>query len=157
MKKIILIFTVAMFTFLAVNAQTTTSPSQDKDNASGATITFQSLVHDYGTIVKGSNGNCEFTFTNTGTEPLVVNNVTTSCGCTVPSWSKEPILPGNTGVIKVNYTKTDIVGTISKQITVMSNAKNGTIVLSIKGLVVESTTPNTTPDKQTNEVANPKK
>ena len=136
MKKIILTLTAVLLVIVKMQAQVTSPPTQE--NPSTAEITFASLVHDYGTIKKGADGNCEFKFTNTGKEPLIVSNVTTSCGCTVPSWSKEPIMPGKTGVIKVNYTKTDMVGTISKQITVFSNAKNGTIVLSIKGAVVDS-------------------
>ncbi len=168
MKRILLTLTAAMFTFCVVNAQkdakttttttvapttTTTAPTQNPDNPNGPVITFPNLVHDYGTLQKGADGNCEFTFTNTGKEPLVLSNVTTSCGCTVPSWNKEPILPGKTGIIKVNYTKTNIVGTISKQITVMSNAKNGTIILSIKGQVVD--TPSTTPEKPANMTTSP--
>jgi hypothetical protein len=159
MKKLILTLTAAMFTFIVVTAQTpaTTAPTKNQDNPNGAEITFTNLVHDYGTLQKGADGNCEFTFTNTGKEPLILNNVTTSCGCTVPSWSKEPILPGKKGVIKVNYTKTNMVGTISKQITVLSNAKNGTIILSIKGNVVDNTPSGTIPEKTTNEVVTPKK
>jgi len=159
MKKLILTLTAAMFTFFVVNAQTstTTAPSKDQVNPNAAEITFTSLVHDYGTLQKGADGNCEFFFTNTGKEPLILSNVTTSCGCTVPSWSKEPILPGKTGVIKVNYTRTSTVGTISKQITVTSNAKNGTIVLSIKGSVIDNTPAGTTPEKTTNEVVAPQK
>jgi hypothetical protein len=160
MKKIILTLTAAMFAFFAVNAQvlTTTAPTKNTDNPNAAEITFASLVHDYGTLQKGADGNCEFTFTNTGKEPLVLSNVTTSCGCTVPSWSKEPILPGKTGVIKVNYTRTSTVGTISKQITVLSNAKNGTIVLSIKGSIVDNTpASSTTPEKKTTNEISPKK
>jgi hypothetical protein len=151
MKKIILTLTALMFTFMAVNAQTvTTPPSPKQDNPNGPVITFDSLVHDFGTIVKRTDpANCEFKFKNTGKEPLILSDVKSSCGCTIPVWPKEPILPGKTGVIKVSYTKTANVGIIAKQITVFSNANNGNIVLSIKGTVVEdpnapkTTTPTT--------------
>jgi hypothetical protein len=138
MKKIIftLSMIVASISFTFAQQTTTTAPTQ---NDNGPVITFEKLVHDYGTVTKGADGNCEFKFTNTGKEPLILSNVQTSCGCTVPSWPKDPILPGKTASIKVNYTKMNIVSTISKQITVYSNATNGTIVLSIKGTVVEST------------------
>ena len=152
MKKIILTLTAAMFTFFAVNAQTTTT-TPPTSNPNSAEITFESLVHDYGVLEKGADGNCEFKFKNTGKEPLILSNVTTSCGCTVPSWPKEPILPGKSGVIKVNYTKTNIVGTISKQITVLSNATSPSVVLSIKGSVVDNAA--TTPEKQANEAVSP--
>ncbi len=152
MKKIIFALTAAIITSFAVKAQTTTT-TPPAPNPNAAEIKFESLVHDYGVLQKGADGNCEFKFTNVGKEPLILSNVTTSCGCTVPSWNKEPILPGKSGVIKVNYTKTNIVGTISKQITVTSNAATPTVVLSIKGSVVDNTV--TTPEKQTNEVVTP--
>jgi len=158
MRKIILSLTFAIFAMFLVNiqlhAQTTTTSTE---NTNAPVITFENTVHDYGTIKKGGDGNCTFTFKNTGKEPLILSNVTTSCGCTVAGWAKEPILPGKTGVIKVNYTKTHVVGTISKQITVLSNAKNGTVVLSIKGSVVEDTNTETLPEKQPNQVVAPKK
>jgi len=139
MKKIILLSAFAMFGIFNISAQTsvTGSPTESSINGNSAIITFDKLVHDYGSITKGADGNCEFTFTNTGKEPLILSNVSTTCGCTVPEWPKEPILPGKTGTIKVNYTKTNIIGNISKQVTVISNANNGNIVLSLKGVVVE--------------------
>lgn len=144
MKRVLLIITfIALNTFL-LNAQTTTTATN------GSEITFKNLVHDYGTVTQGADGNCEFVFTNTGNEPLILSNVQTSCGCTVPSWPKEPIMPGKTATIKVNYTKMSIVGVIGKQITVYSNAKNGTIVLSIKGTVTEAPKI-TSPEKPVNE------
>jgi len=97
-------------------------------------IQFASLVHDYGTIVQGSDGGCEFKFENKGKTPLVLSNVRASCGCTVPTWPREPILPGSSGVIKVMYN-TNSVGNFNKSITVDSNAKNSSVVLQIKGNV----------------------
>ncbi|NTW31974.1 MAG: DUF1573 domain-containing protein [Bacteroidetes bacterium] len=159
MKKLF-ILSISIFTFIALNAQTaiksTTTPPVKSDK-NGAEITFESLVHDYGTVQKGADGNCEFQFTNTGKEPLILSDVKSSCGCTVPSWTKEPVLPGKTGIIKVNYTKTNVVGTISKQITVTSNATTETVVLSIKGTVVDNTPAEVVPVKQTNEVVAPQK
>ncbi|HNW98942.1 MAG TPA: DUF1573 domain-containing protein [Bacteroidales bacterium] len=154
MKRVILTLVSVFFVLFIANAQTTTAPSE---NASGAEIKFDNIVHDYGTVQKGADGKCEFVFKNTGTEPLILSNVTTSCGCTVPSWPKEPILPGKTGAIKVTYTKMNTPGTISKQITVNSNASNGTIVLSIKGLVVDNTPATNNADKPANEKATPLK
>lgn len=98
-------------------------------------IQFASVVHDYGTIQQGSDGGCDFTFENKGKTPLVLSNVRASCGCTVPTWPREPILPGNTGVIKVMYN-TNGIGNFNKSITVTSNAKNSNVILTIKGNVV---------------------
>jgi len=153
MKKSVLTIVMLISTFLVANAQNSAAPVTTAET-NGSEITFESLVHDYGTVYQGANGNCEFRFTNTGTEPLILSNVQTSCGCTVPSWPKEPILPGKTGVIKVNYTKMNMAGTISKQITVYSNAKNGNIVLSIKGTVLEAPKV-VSPEKPVNDGATP--
>jgi len=106
---------------------------QPKVNGPG--IEFKKTVHDYGTIFQGANGECEFEFTNVGSEPLVLSNVQSSCGCTVPSWPREPILPGKTAVIKVKYN-TDRVGGINKTVTVYSNAvDNPKVELRIQGQV----------------------
>ncbi|WLD24459.1 DUF1573 domain-containing protein [Flavobacterium dauae] len=95
---------------------------------------------DYGTVVKGvDSGVRSFEFTNTGDEPLVITNVRSSCGCTIPSKPAAPIMPGKSDKIEVKYNMG--LGPISKTITVESNAKNiqnGTVQLYIKGKVVES-------------------
>ncbi|MBN2486913.1 MAG: DUF1573 domain-containing protein [Bacteroidales bacterium] len=107
-------------------------------DASGPAIQFKSLEHDYGTILQGADGTCEFEFSNVGTEALNLQNVRSSCGCTVPSWPQEPIAPGKSGVIKVKYD-TRRVGPISKTITVTSNGSEAPIVLRIKGKVEPET------------------
>jgi|LSQX01.2.fsa_nt_gb hypothetical protein len=97
-------------------------------------IKFDKLEHDYGTIERGADGTSEFIFTNKGKNPLVLNNVRATCGCTVPEWPREPIAPGEKGVIKVRYN-TNIAGTFNKSVTVLSNAANKMVVLRIKGKV----------------------
>ncbi len=101
-----------------------------------AKIEFKSKVIDYGTIEKGSNGVRVFEFTNTGDAPLIISNVKSTCGCTVPKKPKGPILPGETGEIQVKYD-TNRVNPIRKTITVISNADTPTVALKIKGLVVD--------------------
>ena len=129
MKKITLIFTTLLFAAFLANAQSSTVKKAD-----GPEITFESLEHDYGTIQQGANGDCVFKFKNTGNEPLILSDVRKSCGCTTPTWSKEPILPGQNGLINVGYN-TNNIGTFSKTITVISNATNSTLTLTIKGTV----------------------
>lgn len=102
-----------------------------------ADIQFKETTLDYGTIVKGSNGKKIFEFTNTGNEPLIISEVFSSCGCTVPKKPDNPIAPGTTGVIEVVYD-TQRLGPIRKTITVSSNAKSGVIALKIKGLITEN-------------------
>lgn len=102
-----------------------------------AEIVFKTEIHDFGTIreVAGPTS-CTFTFTNTGKAPLVINNVQASCGCTTPVWTKSPVLPGKTGVVKATYDPTGRPYSFDKTITVTSNAANkGSVVLHIKGTV----------------------
>lgn len=91
---------------------------------------------DYGTITQGANGVRVFEFKNTGNAPLIISNASSTCGCTVPSFSREPIAPGAKGKIEVKYN-TDRLGAIRKTITVTSNAVDApTVYLKIKGEVV---------------------
>jgi len=128
MKKSILIICVFVLSSIGLFAQ---APVQTSTQDS---IVFVKTLNDYGTIEQGSDGNCEFKFTNNGKSPLVLSNVQASCGCTVPEWPKEPILPGNTSSIKVKYN-TNNQGNFNKSITVSSNAINKTVILQIKGNV----------------------
>jgi|SRR4051794_6637857 len=125
MRKIITILFVGIMS-LSVNAQ-------DKV----AKIQFKTDTIDYGTIEKGANGLRVFEFTNTGDAPLIISNVSSSCGCTVPSWTKEPVMPKASGKIEVKYD-TNRVSPIRKTITVISNADTPTVALKIKGDVVDA-------------------
>jgi hypothetical protein len=99
-----------------------------------AKIEFKSETIDYGNIAKGSDGIRVFEFTNTGDAPLIISNVKSSCGCTVPEKPKDPIAPGANGEIKVKYD-TKRVGPIRKTVTVYSNATEPIKALKIKGVV----------------------
>lgn len=116
--------------------QSTDTKSKAKDTITGPEIHFEIMVYDFDTIQKGSGARCEFTFTNTGNEPLILEKVKTSCECTVPKWPKKSIMPGESGVIKVIYS-TRTVGYFYKTIAVMSNAKTNPVELQIKGTVVK--------------------
>jgi len=105
----------------------------DFETVEGIALAFEETTYDYGTIDQGSDGTHNFVFHNTGTEPLLLNNVRSSCGCTIPEWPKEPIAAGKTGTIKVSYN-TRITGSFSKSVTVYSNADKP-VVLVIKGTV----------------------
>lgn len=130
MKKIQLaILVIFISSIMMVSAQTEVQETV-------AVMTFTETVHDYGTIKKDSDGSYEFKFTNTGNEPLILSKPRSNCGCTVPEWPQEPIMPGQSNVIKVTYN-TKILGPINKQVTVLSNASNSPVVLQIKGNVTE--------------------
>ena len=118
------------------------SPKQDSviANKNAPEITFESEIIDYGTIEHNANGVREFKFKNTGKEPLIISNARGSCGCTVPTWPHEPIMPGESNVIQVKYS-TDRVGHFTKTITLSSNAKTSTKTLTIQGDVLPDPTP----------------
>ncbi|MEZ4859511.1 MAG: DUF1573 domain-containing protein [Flavobacteriaceae bacterium] len=98
-------------------------------------FSFESTVIDYGTIEYNSDGVRAFTFTNTGTAPIIITQVKGSCGCTVPTKPEGPIMPGETAEIGVKYA-TNRVGAFSKTVTVTSNASEPVITLKIKGTVL---------------------
>ena len=98
---------------------------------------FEKTVHDFGKIAEEiGQASCTFDFMNTGTAPLIINKVQTSCGCTTPSYTKEPILPGQKGEIKVAYNTTNRVGSFEKSITILTNVPDTTFRLTIKGEVL---------------------
>ena len=99
-----------------------------------AKIQFTSDTVDYGEIEKGSDGVRVFEFKNTGTAPLIISKVSSSCGCTIPKKPEGPIMPGESGEIQVKYD-TNRPGPIRKAITVLSNADTPTKILKIKGNV----------------------
>lgn len=104
--------------------------------SSAQTITFEKTTLDYGTVKANSDGNRVFTFTNTGDKPLIISNVQPGCGCTASDWTKEPILPGKKGEIKVHYNTANL-NAFKKTIDVFSNdPANGRVVLYIQGTVV---------------------
>ena len=114
------------------------SMSVAQEVVTGPSISLDKDVHDYGTIQQGANGTCEFTVTNSGTEPLIISRCKGSCGCTVPQCEKSPIAPGNTSAITVKYD-TKRIGPINKSVTITSNASNEpTKVIRIKGKVEAS-------------------
>lgn len=130
MKKITLLVTL----FMAVTVLFAQEVKEGKD---GPQITFKETLHNYNDIYLAGDGTYEFVFTNTGNEPLILSKPRSSCGCTVPSWPKEPILPGEDNKIKVTYN-THKVGAFNKTVTVYSNAVNkSAVVLRIKGTVVQ--------------------
>lgn len=147
MKKI-LFTAILMMGIFALNAQELTTKAADNN---GPEIKFKTTSHEYGEIYQNGDGTYKFEFTNTGNEPLILTKPRSSCGCTVPSWPKEPILPGETNNIKVTYN-THKVGAFNKTVTVYSNAK--TVVLRIKGKVVAEPGENL-PEKQTSLGAAP--
>jgi hypothetical protein len=117
----------------ATPASTGEAPAAPATTLKIEDLAFTDVVHDFGTVMEGPDATCVFTFKNNGTEPIIIQKAQPSCGCTVPSFSGEPVPPGATGKIDVAYHTKGKPNAFSKSITVVSNA--GTKVLTIKGTV----------------------
>jgi Protein of unknown function (DUF1573) len=156
MKKIVTLAMVLFMGLTVANAQETTKKvkkAKEKvtktvaaakptlPKVEGAGMVFDNETIDYGTIAHNAEPNRKFEFTNNGNKPLIITNTQGSCGCTVPTSPKDPILPGARGVIGVRYA-TDRVGAFTKTVTVTSNAEGApTKVLTIKGTILPDPTP----------------
>lgn len=103
--------------------------------ATGPVISFEKLTHDFGSINNGVPISYDFVFTNTGKQPLLLSEPRSSCGCTVPSYPKEPIMPGQKKTIKITFDA-EKEGDFSKQVNILSNAENSPVVIVIKGKVI---------------------
>lgn len=98
--------------------------AQDEAPLTGAQITFSEKSFNFGDITQGEKVEHVFAFENTGTEPLIISDVKTTCGCTAPEWPREPVIPGGKAKIKVVFNSAGKMGMQNKVITVMSNAVN---------------------------------
>ena len=139
MKRISIFLFLALGLSISLTAQSVEAPvaveeAVEAPATDGAQMEFQETTIDYGTIEQGSDPYRFFSFTNTGNAPLVITNAKGSCGCTVPTYPKEPILPGTDGEIKVRYD-TNRVGPFTKRVTLTTNVGDEPIILTIKGKV----------------------
>ncbi|HWB62708.1 MAG TPA: DUF1573 domain-containing protein [Chitinophagales bacterium] len=123
----------------------TQEPAADNPNA--PKMNFKEDTYVFGQIPEGPQVTHEFKFTNDGKEPLVLSNVRASCGCTTPSWPKDPILPGKEAIILVTYNTQGRVGNFTKSITVTSNANPTTKIIYIKGQVVKADPAQSVPEE----------
>ena len=137
MKRFFLLLLLASATTFGLQAQATQAPATETTEEAatdGPQMTFEATEVDYGTIVQDSEPFRVFKFTNTGTEPALILNARGSCGCTVPSYSKAPVAPGESSEIKVRYD-THRIGQFRKRVTLTTNVPGDPIVLTIKGKV----------------------
>lgn len=132
MKKIVTTLALIMLTFTLSAQETPTTPV----DPNAPQMTFETEVIDYGKIELKADGVRVFKFTNTGKSPLIISNIKSTCGCTVPKAPEDPIMPGEEGTIEVKYD-TNRPGGFSKMIIVTSNATEAVKRLRIKGIVVK--------------------
>lgn len=123
--------------FAALFLTACSGSDEKKARESGKEIYFEEMVHDYGEIAQDSDGTYEFIFKNISDKPVIVNRARSTCGCTVPSWSKEPVAPGEKGKVVVKYN-TSLPGNFTKSVYVYSSAANSPVKLQIKGKVTPS-------------------
>ncbi len=123
-----------LFAVLVVAVQIAFSQASQPEQTF-AVATVDSPVHDFGKIKQGTPVTHEFKFVNTGKEPLIITNAQPSCGCTVPSWTREPIPPGGTGFVKATFNAA-AAGGFNKSVTVTANVEGGVIMLTIRGEVM---------------------
>ncbi|NEM96273.1 DUF1573 domain-containing protein [Pontibacter burrus] len=110
-------------------------------NTNAPVMTFKETVYDFGTVKQGEVINHTFTFTNTGKEPLIIENASASCGCTVPEWTRTPIAPGKTGEIKVEFNSTGKFGQQAPMVTIRANTEPNITQVSLRGTVEANTIP----------------
>ena len=111
-------------------------PADSTRQVHGPKLQFISVEHDFGEVLEGRVVGTSFRFVNTGDSLLVLNRVNSSCGCTIASWPKEGILPGDTNEIEVKFNSRGRYGVFVKSFTVYSNASLEPVVLVIRGKVV---------------------
>lgn len=117
-------------TDLVTNPKSATQPSNKQP-----IITFDKTEHDFGTILQGERVTYTFHFTNTGSLPLIVSNVNTSCGCTIGDFSRAPVEPGKQGTIKATYDSKGHHGVQTRTLTVISNTNPNSTTLRLKAVV----------------------
>ena len=135
MKKLLLVFGLLLSFAVLTNSQTENQGE----------ITFEKSSQEFGDIKQGQVVTATFKFKNTGKSPVIISNVQTTCGCTVPTWTKDPIAPGKTAEINATFNSAGKMGQQNKVITVMSNAKNPQSQVSIVCNVLPADAPATAP------------
>jgi Protein of unknown function (DUF1573) len=147
MKHLLGICAIFLMASFQLAAQATTDEPV-ANPASKAVFALESDVVDYGTIDQGGEPLRVAKFTNTGTEPLIISGAKGSCGCTVPNWPKEPIMPGESSQIEIRYD-TKRVGAINKTVTVTSNDPAGKHVIRVIGTINAVAQEEGLPEKET--------
>ena len=125
---------ISTILILIIFASCNTNQAETKEvNSNGtAKFEFNEIEHDFGELIQGEKVTHIFKYTNAGDANLIITNIKSSCGCTVPNYSQEPIAPGEEGEIKVTFNSTGKLGRQHKTITLSSNAEQSTFELVIK-------------------------
>ncbi|MBD1426328.1 DUF1573 domain-containing protein [Sphingobacterium arenae] len=120
----------------AGNKEEQATDTTASDLVQGGKIEFEESVYDFGEIKEGEVVDHVYTYTNTGTAPIILSQVSASCGCTTPSYTQTPVLPGKSGEVKVSFDSNGQVGKQQKIVTISSNAENRVTTVQLKGEVL---------------------
>ena len=131
-RTIFWVFTLLSFSIHVAIAQEVS----EEDTAAFAQIAFDKVNFDFGDVVQGEKIEHVFEFRNEGRTPLILSNVLSTCGCTVPEWPKEPVPYDSTGIVKVIFDSSSKIGRQNKVVTIRSNSKEGDFRLRISGMVL---------------------
>ena len=133
-RKFILFFVASLMIHFTVNAQWTGSSTGSLSSGKPAGVKWDKTVHNFGTLEKGGSGKAIFKMTNTGGVPIIITSAEGTCGCTDITYPKQPILPGKTVNIIVNYEAED-KGAFNKSVRLSMNIEKKDPVLHIRGVV----------------------
>jgi len=138
MKKTMILIAAFAIAVVAVGQELTASIKNPEPVKRAAVFSWATTTFDFGKIVKGEPVTHEFTFTNAGSDALIISSVQASCGCTVTAYSKDPIPAGEKGFVKATYNAAN-AGVFSKTVTINANTEDAVVLLTIKGEVLEKT------------------
>lgn len=133
----------SLMSFTLLNSSKAVVPTEITEVQQGPQMVFEETEHQFGKINQGEKVSHTFVFKNTGDAPLIINSASGSCGCTVPEWPHEPIMPGAKGEVHVIFNSTGKRGPQNKSVTLNTNVSETPIRIYIKGEVIvpASTTP----------------
>ena len=136
MKKAMILVAAFAIAVVALGQELTASIKNLEPAKPAAAFNWVATTFDFGKIVKGEPVTHEFTFTNTGSDALIISSVQASCGCTVTEYTKDPIPAGEKGFVKATYNAAK-AGVFTKTVTINANTDDSVVLLTIKGEVVE--------------------
>jgi hypothetical protein len=141
MKKLFLTAQITLVILLLVASCNSRNQAHSADSTadnSGAQISFEKEIHDFGRLISGERVTYAFRFTNTGNAPLLISGTRTGCGCTVGDYPKEPVLPGKQGKVSVVFNSAGKKGLQNENIRVLTNTTEEVVTLRIRAEVAEN-------------------